>query len=87
MKGECMERRSDLTYIFVHGLSGWGSYDKTYRSFPYWGTSGGEHKVRYMAGDASFQGRPHGLQGGMARRRNVRPFYKELLEMIDGLDQ
>lgn len=23
--------RSDTEYIFVHGLSGWGSYDKTYK--------------------------------------------------------
>ena len=29
--------RSDTEYIFVHGLSGWGSYDKTYKRMPYWG--------------------------------------------------
>ena len=33
--------RSDLEYIFVHGLSGWGSYDKRYQRMPYWGMSGG----------------------------------------------
>ena len=26
-----------MQYIFVHGLSGWGSYDKVYRRMPYWG--------------------------------------------------
>ena len=31
-----------LTYIFVHGLSGWGSYDSRYRSMPYWGMRGGD---------------------------------------------
>ena len=34
--------RSDLEYIFVHGLSGWGSYDKRYQRMPYWGMSGGD---------------------------------------------
>ena len=33
---------SDLTYIFVHGLSGWGSYDEAYRRMPYWGMRGGD---------------------------------------------
>ena len=33
---------SDLTYIFVHGLSGWGSYDEKYKKKPYWGMSGGD---------------------------------------------
>ena len=35
-------KRSDTEYIFVHGLSGWGSYDKTYRRMPYWGMLGGD---------------------------------------------
>ena len=34
--------RSDTEYIFVHGLSGWGSYDKTYQRMPYWGMFGGD---------------------------------------------
>jgi hypothetical protein len=34
--------RSDTEYIFVHGLSGWGSYDKTYKRMPYWGMFGGD---------------------------------------------
>ncbi len=35
-------RMSGLEFIFVHGLSGWGSYDKAYRRLPYWGTWGGD---------------------------------------------
>ena len=31
-----------LTYVFVHGLSGWGSYDSRYRAMPYWGMRGGD---------------------------------------------
>ena len=34
--------RSDAAYIFVHGLSGWGSYDKAYKRMPYWGLFGGD---------------------------------------------
>ncbi len=33
---------SKLTYIFVHGLSGWGSYDSIYKQMPYWGMRGGD---------------------------------------------
>ena len=33
---------NSLTYIFVHGLSGWGSYDAAYRKMPYWGMRGGD---------------------------------------------
>ena len=33
---------SNLQYIFVHGLSGWGSYDAAYRRMPYWGMRGGD---------------------------------------------
>ncbi len=33
---------SDLTFVFVHGLSGWGSYDAAYRRMPYWGMRGGD---------------------------------------------
>ena len=31
-----------LTFIFVHGLSGWGSYDAAYQRMPYWGMRGGD---------------------------------------------
>ncbi len=34
--------RSNIEYIFVHGLSGWGSYDRTYKRMPYWGMLGGD---------------------------------------------
>ena len=37
-----MPERSDTEYIFVHGLSGWGSYDKSYKRMPYWGMLGGD---------------------------------------------
>ena len=33
---------SKLQYIFVHGLSGWGSYDARYSKMPYWGMRGGD---------------------------------------------
>lgn len=33
---------SKLTFIFVHGLSGWGNYDPMYRRTPYWGMRGGD---------------------------------------------
>lgn len=34
--------KQKLTYIFVHGLSGWGSYDAAYQRMPYWGMRGGD---------------------------------------------
>lgn len=33
---------SGLKFVFVHGLSGWGSYDKTYSRIPYWGVRTGD---------------------------------------------
>ena len=33
---------TDYTYVFVHGLSGWGEYDFYYKFFPYWGVFGGD---------------------------------------------
>lgn len=35
-------KRSDIRYIFVHGLSGWGSYDRINRVMPYWGMFSGD---------------------------------------------
>ena len=58
-----------LSFIFVHGLSGWGSYDKAYRRIPYWGMRGGDHMY---------------LQGGLQHRHDIRDFYLQLLEMISG---
>ena len=40
-----MRQMSKLSFIFVHGLSGWGSYDATYRRMPYWGMRGGDLMV------------------------------------------
>ena len=34
--------KKKLVYVFVHGLSGWGSYDETYKRMPYWGMRGGD---------------------------------------------
>ena len=31
-----------LKFVFVHGLSGWGSYDRNYLRVPYWGMRGGD---------------------------------------------
>lgn len=33
--------KTDIKFIFVHGLSGWGSYDFINNVFPYWGLSQG----------------------------------------------
>ena len=32
---------ASLKYVFVHGLSGWGSYDKADKRMPYWGMRNG----------------------------------------------
>ena len=153
--------RSDAAYIFVHGLSGWGSYDKAYKRMPYWGMFGGDlmqylrrqgfacyaasvspegsawdracelcaqltgtvtdygkaHSLRWRENDGlvntvsamaplgapskafdpdavtpgiwqilpTYPGDHMSLQGGMLKRNNIRPFYLELLEMIDAL--
>ncbi len=37
---------SQLTYAFVHGLYGWGSYDKRNRRLPYWGMRSGDLTAR-----------------------------------------
>ena len=34
--------KSGLTFVFVHGLSGWGSYDAVYQRMPYWGMRGAD---------------------------------------------
>lgn len=33
--------QSDLKFVFVHGLSGWGHYDAVNYVYPYWGLTGG----------------------------------------------
>lgn len=34
--------KTNYTYVWVHGLSGWGSYDKQNKLMPYWGMFGGD---------------------------------------------
>lgn len=36
------EWNTNYTYVFVHGLMGWGEYDVAYKIMPYWGMFGGE---------------------------------------------
>ena len=33
---------TNYTYVFVHGLDGWGEYEFYYKLFPYWGVFGGD---------------------------------------------
>lgn len=45
--GDCLKADStnwntNYKYVFVHGLSGWGSYDSVYKVMPYWGMFGGD---------------------------------------------
>ena len=44
--------QTNYTYVFVHGLSGWGSYDTQYKLMPYWGMFGGD-LMKYL-GDKGF---------------------------------
>lgn len=39
--------KTQYTYVLVHGLSGWGSYDAQYKFMPYWGMFGGD-LVKYL---------------------------------------
>ncbi|MBP5304647.1 MAG: hypothetical protein J6Z02_02255, partial [Lachnospiraceae bacterium] len=39
--------KTDIKYIYVHGLSGWGSYDTQNDFIPYWGLTGGS-VIRHM---------------------------------------
>ena len=39
--------KTNYTYVFVHGLSGWGSYDPQDKLMPYWGMFGGS-LMKYM---------------------------------------
>ena len=33
---------TNYSFVFVHGIAGWGSYDAHYRLLPYWGMFGGD---------------------------------------------
>lgn len=39
--------QTDVKYVFVHGLAGWGSYDARNEFIPYWGLTGGSI-IRYL---------------------------------------
>ena len=41
-KVDTSEWNTNYSYIFVHGLMGWGEYDFTYDLMPYWGMFGGD---------------------------------------------
>lgn len=45
--GYTAPKKTDLKYVYVHGLSGWGSYDLQNDFIPYWGLTGGD-LVQYM---------------------------------------
>ena len=36
------KRTEKLSFVFVHGTAGWGSYDERYQKMPYWGMRGGD---------------------------------------------
>lgn len=42
LKPEAEDWNTNYKYVFVHGLSGWGSYDDQYKRMPYWGMFGGD---------------------------------------------
>lgn len=42
IKSQTDEKQTDYPFVFVHGLSGWGSYDDLYAKLPYWGMFGGD---------------------------------------------
>lgn len=42
LKADSSEWNTNYKYVFVHGLSGWGSYDSIYKVMPYWGMFGGD---------------------------------------------
>ena len=46
-KADSSEWSTNYKYIFVHGLSGWGSYDPVYKVMPYWGMFGGDI-IKYL---------------------------------------
>ena len=42
LKADGSKWKTNYTYVFVHGRSGWGSYDEVYKLVPYWGILGGD---------------------------------------------
>lgn len=41
-KADSSEWNTNYKFVFVHGLSGWGSYDAVNKIMPYWGMFGGD---------------------------------------------
>lgn len=41
-KADSSDWNTNYKFVFVHGLSGWGSYDSIYKLMPYWGMFGGD---------------------------------------------
>ena len=46
MKNQTFQPQTN-SFVFVHGLCGWGSYDLPYRFMPYWGMFGGD-LIRFL---------------------------------------
>lgn len=46
-KKDLKNKKTELKFVFVHGLSGWGNYDRIDKFFPYWGLSGGSI-IKYL---------------------------------------
>lgn len=42
LKADSSDWNTNYKFVFVHGLSGWGSYDSQYKLMPYWGMFGGD---------------------------------------------
>ena len=42
LKADSADWNTNYKYVFVHGLSGWGSYDEVNKLMPYWGMMGGD---------------------------------------------
>ncbi len=42
LKADSTDWNTNYRYVFVHGLSGWGSYDAVNKIMPYWGMFGGD---------------------------------------------
>lgn len=42
LKEDSTQWNTNYKYVFVHGLSGWGSYDEANKVMPYWGMFGGD---------------------------------------------
>ena len=63
LKAEPESFKTNYTFVFVHGLSGWGSYDKQNKYLKYWGMRGGD-LMEYLNGEGfncvSASVAPHG---------------------------